>query len=267
MRSWAAVAFVLLALLPWRATTAGDTVSYEVGRETVRAYLARPSKATGSSASLAPPDVPGLVVLHEMWGLNDQIMGVADRLSRLGYVAIAPDMYRGRLGADPGLAQDMMRALNEDRAVSIAKGAIDYLRRLDNASGRPVGTVGFGMGGRISLATALQGANVQATVIFYGKVETTREALAPIKAPILGIFAGRDAVIPKDDVNKFEAALKASGKDALIVLNEGLGHGFMNEERADFEPEFSKDSWIRLRKWLGAKLMPGVPEEPAPAEQ
>jgi len=53
----------------------------------------------------------------------------------------------------------------------------------------------------------------------------------------------------------------------LIVLNEGLGHGFMNEERADFEPEFSKDSWIRLRKWLGAKLMPGVPEEPAPAEQ
>ena len=267
MRPWRALAFFLLALLPCRATAAGEAVTYEVGGETVRAYLARPPKTPASRASLAPPDVPGLVVLHEMWGLNDQIMGVADRLSRLGYLAIAPDMYRGKLGADPGLAQEMMRALNEDRAVSITKGAIDFLRKLDHASGRPVGTVGFGMGGRISLATALQGADVQATVIFYGKVETTREALAPLKAPLLGIFAGRDAGIPKDDVNKFQAALKASGKDALIILNEGLGHGFMNEERADFEAEYNKDSWIRLRKWLGAKLPSGVPEEPAPAEQ
>src|SRR2546425_7118774 len=113
VRSWAAVAFVLLALLPWRATTAGDTVSYEVGRETVRAYLARPSKATGSSASLAPPDVPGLVVLHEMWGLNDQIMGVADRLSRLRHRGVAPGKLPGKLGGGPGLGEGKKGGLYE----------------------------------------------------------------------------------------------------------------------------------------------------------
>lgn len=252
MRSWPVLALFLLVLMPGSAAAAVETVSYKVGRETVRAYLASPHRTA---------NIPGVVVLHEMWGLNDQIMGVADRLSRLGYVVIAPDLYGGKLGADPGLAQELMQAMDENRAVAIVKGAIDYLRKLDDAKSRPVGTVGFGMGGRLSLATALQGADVQATVMFYGRVETTREAVAPIKAPVLGIFAARDAVVPKQDVEKFQTALKESGKDARIIVNEGLGHGFMNEDRADYEPEFSKDSWIRMREWLAEKLQ-GVPPKP-----
>jgi carboxymethylenebutenolidase len=227
-----------------------------VGRETVRAHLAN---FAGSR------DSPGLVVIHEMWGLNDQIIDVADRLSRLGYVVIAPDLYRGKLETDPGLAQEMMRALDENRAVGIVKGAVAYLRRLDDASTRRVGTVGFGMGGRVSLAAALQGAEVQATVIVYGRVETSREALAPIKAPLLGIFAARDAGIPVNDVKKFEAALKEAGKDARIIVLNGVGHAFMNDRRADYEPEIAKDAWVRMQDWLADKLQPVSAPAPTPA--
>jgi len=253
VRTRPAVALFLLVLLPATAGAAGETVNIKVGRETVRAYLAKPPDS---------PAAPGLVVLHEMWGLNDQIMTVADRLARFGYVAIAPDLYRGRLAADPGLAQDMMRALDEDKAMAIVRESIDYLRKFDGAAGRRVGTVGFGMGGRLSLAAALKGADVQATVIIYGNVVTTREAVAPLKAPVLGIFAGRDPGVTQADVKKFEAALKESGKDAKIMPNEGIGHGFMNEDRADFEPEYSKDAWAVMRKWLASKLKPDAPEGP-----
>jgi len=246
-----ALVLLLGAFLPGSIQAVGQSVTLKVGREEVRAYLARPAAAAR--------EVPGLVVIHEMWGLNDQIMGVADRLARFGYVAIAPDLFRGKLGADPGLAQEMMGALDQDRALAIVKESIDYLRKLDGVAARPVGTIGFGMGGRLSLAAALAGADVQAIVVIYGNVVTTREAVAQIRAPVLGIFAGRNTGIPKEDVTKFEAALKESGKDAKIMLNEGLGHGFMNEERADFEPEYSKDSWLVMRKWLASKLGPGAP--------
>ncbi len=258
MRTWPVRLSFFLLLLPWFATAspaAGATVSYAVDGETVQAYLANHAGSGGA---------PGLVVIHEFWGLNEQIMRVADRLSRLGYVAIAPDLFRGRLPGDPGLAQEMMAGLDENRAVSIVKGAVGYLRKLDNATHRPVATVGFGMGGRISLATALRGADVQATVIFYGAVETTNEGVAPIKAPLLGLFAGRDAGIPVKDAKKFEAALKETGKDATIIIYEGVGHAFFNERRPDYDPETAKDSWIRMQDWLAAKLMPDLSSGPGP---
>ena len=253
MRSSSAVVLCFLLVLPWCGSTilaAGETVSYQVGGETVRAYLTHPPNSFG---------MPGIVLIHEMWGLNEQIMGVADSLSRLGYVVIAPDLFRGKLGADPGLAQDMMRALNEDRAVAIVTGAIAFLRHLDRASGRPIATVGFGMGGRISLAMALRGADVQSTVIFYGGVETAREALAPIKAPLLGIFGGNDRTVPVGDVKKFEAALKETGKDATIIIHEGAGHDFFNDARPDYEPEMSKGAWVQMRDWLAVKLPQALP--------
>src|SRR5439155_22948137 len=101
------------------------------------------------------------------------------------------------------------------------------LRKLDRVNNRPVATIGFGMGGRVSLATALQGADVQATVLFYGRVETSREDVAPLRAPIMGVFGGGDHAVPEKDVKLFQAALKEAGKDAKIVSYPGLGHCVM----------------------------------------
>ncbi len=257
MRVRLAVAVFSALLLPCFGAFAparGETVSYQAGGETVRAYL---GNFPGSRNS------PGIVVIHDYWGLNDQIRGIVDRLTRLGYVVLAPDLFKGQLVTDPGLAQDMRRALDEERAVTIVKGAIDELRKLDRVNNRPVATIGFGMGGRVSLATALRGADVQATVVFYGSVATTREDVAPLKAPIMGVFGGGDRAVPEKDVTSFEAALKEAGKDAKIVSYPGLGHCFMDETRSDYEAEEAKDAWIQMRNWLAVKLEPKLPGRPA----
>src|SRR5262249_27241316 len=188
------VILCVLSLASWcgalaRPTT--QTVTYPIGDEKVQAYM-----SLSSSTTL----VPGIVLLHEMWGLNEQIMGVADRLSELGYVVLAPDMYKGKLGADPGLAQDLAHALKDDRGVAIVKGAVDYLHRLDNAATRPIAIVGFGVGARIGLLAALRGVEVKSTVMFYGSFPTSREELKTLGGSLMGIFAAKDISLPVEQV-------------------------------------------------------------------
>jgi carboxymethylenebutenolidase len=222
-----------------------ETVTIEVDGEKVQAYLAEPAGVAF---------YPGVVVIHEWWGLNGQIKGVADRLAGLGYLAIAPDLYRGKVASETDLAHELMRGLNEDRAVGIIAGAASYLRTLGKTSGRPVGLVGFCMGGRLSLATALKKGGVQAAVMYYGSVETKKTALMPLNAPLLGLFGAEDRGIPVDDVRKFEAALKEAGKTAKIVVYPGVGHGFFNEERPSYDQEAARDAWAQTREFFAGHL-------------
>jgi carboxymethylenebutenolidase len=260
-----AVIATLIAVLPAGLLLAGSPTSFKVGDETVQAWLARPA-ASG-------PTTPGIVVIHEWWGLNQQIKGVADRLAKAGYVAIAPDLYRGKQPADAGLAHEMMRGLSENRAVGIIKGAVAHLRSIDKAGSRSVGTIGFCMGGRLALATGLRGAPVQATVMFYGSVETEEDAIEPLRSPLLGIFGAADRGIPVEDVRKFEAALKAANKKATIIVYPAAGHAFFNEDRAAYDRDAAEDSWNRTVEFLaetigkgpvGAESLkkPGVPDLP-----
>jgi len=235
----------------------GGTISYEAGGETVRAYVAKPA---------TPDDRPGIVIVHHFWGLDSHTMDVADRFARLGYLAVAPDLYRGRLGGDYGLAKEMMDRLDTDLALAIVKGAIDYLRNLDGvASHRPVALMGFGMGGRVALSAALQAADVQALVIFYGHVETTPEAVMPIKVPVLGVFGKDDRAVPVEEARKFEAALKAAGKQATIIIYSEMTHGFFDDSHADYDPGLGKDAWVRTQDFLTAVLGPAQPQRPATA--
>jgi len=240
----------LVALLPAGLIQAGSPTSFKVGDETVQAWLARPEGAG--------PATPGVVVIHEWWGLNKQIKGVADRLAAQGYLAIAPDFYRGKVPADPGLAHEMMRGLSENRAVDIIKGAAAHLRTVDKAGTRVVGTLGFCMGGRLALASGLRGAPVQATVMFYGSVETDADAIATLRSPLLGIFGADDRGIAVEDVKKFEAALKAEEKKATIIVYPGVGHAFFNEERTSFDRMAAEDAWHRTVEFLEATLGPGT---------
>lgn len=233
----------------------GRMLAYKVRDEQVQAYFVRPQKAG---------TFPGVVIIHEWWGLNDQIKHVADRIAEEGYVAIAPDLYRGKLGTDAGLAHDLMRGLSETWAVDVVTGAVSQLRGMDMRERRgpatnqkmAVGTIGFCMGGRISLATALAGADVQATVMYYGSVETKKEALAPLAVPLLGIYGNEDFGIPLDQVRAFEAALKEAGKDATILVYPGVGHAFFNEDRPSYDAETAKDSWERTKMFLKKNLTP-----------
>ena len=241
----------------------GKLVSYKVRNEAVQAYLVRPQKITR---------VPGVVVIHEWWGLNDQIKRVADRIAEEGFMAIAPDLYRGKLGTDAGLAHDLMRGLNENYAVDVISGAVAHLRGIDARERRSatpsgarmaVGTLGFGMGGRISLATALAGADVQAAVMFYGSVETQKDAFKPLQVPLLGIFGNEDRGTPLDQIRAFEAALKESGKDATILVYPGVGHAFFNEDRPSYDREIANDAWERTKAFFRSHLpIEGTPVPP-----
>ena len=251
-------AVLILVLAPWCAPctlAAGETITFQAGGETVRAYVAQPADPDGR---------PGIVLVHHLWGLDSHTMSVADRFARLGYVVVAPDLYRGRLGTDFGLAQEMMRRLDEGRAVALVQGAIGRLRSMGGAGRRPVALVGFGMGGRVALATALQAAaDVQALVIFYGHPETTPEGVMPIGAPVLGVFGTDDRAVPVEEARKFEAALKAAGKQATIIIYAGMAHAFFDDSRADHEPEMAKDAWVRTKDFLSEVLGPPQGERPA----
>lgn len=254
------------------AITQGQVVTIDVRDEKVQAYTVRPMRAG---------TYPGVVVIHEWWGLNTQIKGVADRVAESGYIAIAPDFYRGKLGTDAGLAHELMRGLNENYALDVIRAAVGYLRTIDTEITRrppgramPVATLGFCMGGRLSLATALAGANIQAAVMFYGSVETDPKALEPLHVPLLGIFGNEDRGIPLDQVQAFDAALKKAGKDATVLVYPGVGHAFFNEERPGFDREASGDAWDRTRMFLAQKLAqaqvapaPPAPPKKVPADQ
>jgi carboxymethylenebutenolidase len=205
---------------------------------------------------------PGVVVIHEWWGLNGQIKGVADRTAEDGYVAIVPDLYRGKLGTDAGLAHELMRGLNENYALDVVEQAIAWLRASEaqtakRAAGQemPVGVLGFCMGGRIALATALKPADIQSAVMFYGSVETQKEALKPLKVPLLGIFGNEDHGIPVDQIKAFDKALTESGKQATILVYPGVGHAFFNEERPGYDKEMAFDAWERTRMFLKETLV------------
>ncbi|HET8947643.1 MAG TPA: dienelactone hydrolase family protein [Candidatus Polarisedimenticolia bacterium] len=264
------VLFAALVAASAGAATAGPIeegriITFKVRNEDVQGYLVRPEKS-GSA--------PGIVVIHEWWGLNDQIKHVADRLAEDGYMAIAPDLFRGKQGTDAGLAHDLMRGLNEAWAVDVVTGAVAQLRAIEvrerrgPVTGRmPVGTIGFSMGGRISLATALAGADVQAAVMYYGNVETDKAALAPLAVPLLGIYGNEDRDIPLEQVRAFQTALKEAGKDATVLVYPGVGRAFFNEERPSYDAEAAKDSWERTRMFLKKNLTPEAAGAAPPARR
>lgn len=242
----------------------GTVVTLTVRKDTINAYLVRPA---------TPGFHSGVVVVHEWWGLNDQIKGVADRFAEEGYVAIVPDLYRGKVGTDQGLARELSRGLKEDWVMDAIEAANGQLRALDNRlSGRrppgtrmPIATVGFGMGGGYALQSALKGGDVQGVVMFYGAVETDKKALEPLEAPLLGFFGNEDSGIPLDRIKAFEAALKEHyNKKGTVLVYPGAGHAFFNEERPSYDAEAAKDAWAQTTAFLKNSLVPELAAQAKP---
>ncbi|MCS6831606.1 MAG: dienelactone hydrolase family protein [Armatimonadota bacterium] len=194
-------------------------VVFSSGKDTVQSYLALPEQK-GS--------FPGLVVIHEWWGLNDWVKGQSDALAKQGYVALAVDLYRGRATADPMEAHELSRALPEDRALRDLKAGFDYLRRLPQTRGKKLGVVGWCMGGSWALTLALHEPRLSACVIYYGRLLTDQSALKRITCPILGIFGDSDRGIPVEMVRAFESELKRLHKRVEIHIFAGAGHAFAN---------------------------------------
>jgi carboxymethylenebutenolidase len=253
LAAMAALGVVFLATAPALARAgaaqtrpaAGRDVEYKAGGETVKAYLALPP--TG-------PARGGVVVVHEWWGLNEQIRGVADRLAASGYIAIVPDLYRGQVATEAEEAHELMRGLQEERASSILRAAGAYLRSTEEGAGHKVASLGFCMGGRLALVAALDGPQISGVVMFYGRPVLEKERLASLKTPVLGLFGAEDRGISPDDARAFESAVRETGNEIEVRIYDGAGHAFFNDTRSSYNEKAARDAWSRALAFLERNL-------------
>jgi len=193
-------------------------VSYQSGSETVHGYLATPSGAAAKK--------PSIVVIHEWWGLNDWTKKKADEFAQQGYVALAPDLYRGKVATDGDTAHQLMRGMPDDRALRDMRAAVAFLKARPDVDASRVGAVGWCMGGGLALNLALAEPTLAGTVVYYGHLVTEPATIASLKVPLLGNFGGRDQGIPADSVREFETAAKKAGKSVDFKVYPDAGHAF-----------------------------------------
>jgi carboxymethylenebutenolidase len=224
----------------------GKSVSYKSGDETVSGTLYVP-------AGKGP--FPALIVIHEWWGLNDWVKEQASKLADQGYVALAIDLYRGKVATTPDLAHEIMRGVPEDRASRDLRAAFDFLASQPNVKKDRIGSIGWCMGGGYSLDTALLEPTLAAAVINYGHLATDPAELKKISAPILGIFGGQDRGIAVEDVKKFGLAVDQLGKKIEIKIYPDAGHAFENpNNKQGYRADDAADAWKRTVDFLAANL-------------
>lgn len=231
-----------------RTKVVGEEVTYgSIGGQSLNGYLARPEDADAGA--------PALIVIHEWWGLNDNIRQAAQRLAGEGYVALAVDLYDGDSASIPKDAIKLMQRLtgDTDRAEENLRQAYAYLT--DDVGAPRVGSIGWCLGGRWSLRTALLLPDkLDAAVIYYGSVVTDEAALAPLQMPVLGNFAEDDPIIPLETVAAFERAMTSLGKDVDVKVYAGAKHAFSNPSGLAYDPDAAADAWNRTTRFLRDNL-------------
>lgn len=198
----------------------GELVHFSSNGGTASGYLARSERAAA----------PGVVVIQEWWGLNSHIKKVADRFAAEGFAALAPDLYHGRVTRSPDEAGKLLMALDIDRAERDLRGSVRHLRSL---AGRPVGVVGFCMGGALSLfAACSNGEDVGACVVYYGGHPKVRYPFDGLTAPLLGHWA-EDDDFANATIALIEPELEKRGRSYEFHSYPGTRHAFFNDERAE----------------------------------
>lgn len=221
-------------------------VRYPSGSDTVSAYLAMPE-----GAGLHP----ALIVIHEWWGLRDWIRRDARDFASRGYVALAIDLYHGKVTDNPQEAYRLMTSVPRKRAVTDLKSAFDYLSGMKEVNPSKIGVIGWCMGGSYSYIAAVNLPKLAACVINYGKVGTTKSEVEPIRCPVLCNFAGKDRTYTAKMGKAFVAAMKADGKTAVFHEYAGVNHAFMNPNNPGIydEPQ-AKLAWKRIYNFLDRHL-------------
>lgn len=227
------------------AARRGALVDLKSGGKPLQGYLAKP-------AGKGP--FPGVVIVFEWWGLNDQIKGVADRLAAEGYVALIPDLYHGSATDDPEKAHVLVRGLEESEVLSELGSAVSYLKALPEVGSARIGSLGFCVGGGFALQLALSRPDLSGAVMFYGSPETDPAVLKKASCPVLGLFGEEDQGIPADRINAMAKGLKEFGKGAEVKVYPGAGHAFFNEKRPSYNAEAAADAWKRTLAFFKTNL-------------
>ncbi len=222
----------------------GERVTFRGNGHVVHGYLARPGAGRG----------PGIVVIQEWWGLP-QIERVCDRLASEGYLAVAPDLFHGTTASytEPDAAAKLLRELDIGRAVKDMSGAVEFLRAHESHDGGGLGSIGFCMGGSLSLVLATTRREVSACVTFYGIPE--RADYANLQGAVLGHFAEHDDWASPDAVRKLDQELTRAGKRHEFHTYAGTTHAFFNEDRPEAYNAAAADlAWTRTLGFLHREL-------------
>ena len=193
---------------------------------------------------------PGVVMIHEWWGLNDNIKDMAKELAKEGYRVLAVDLF-GTVVTAPEEARAQTAGLDQTEALENLKAATQFLRQ---RGALKVASLGWCFGGAQSLQLALSGESLDATVIYYGQLVTDSKRLATIKWPVLGIFGETDTSIPVEMVDSFGEALTALGIKNSINKYPGVGHAFANPSGMNYAPNETKDAWVKTVIFLKENL-------------
>lgn len=237
-----------IAMMEPSTAVSGEWVTYGTieGKE-LNGYLSMPEGTTGP--------LPALIVIHEWWGLNDNIKQMTDLLAGEGYMALAVDFYDGRVATTPDSAQTYMRSVmgNMDRGRQLVSVAANWLK--NDRQAPKLGVMGWCFGGAWALNTSLTVPDqIDATVIYYGNLNTNPADLAKLDMPILGIFGADDRGIPVASVNRFETVLDSLGKSVDIHIYEGADHAFANPSGGRYKADAAADAWEKTVAFLRAHL-------------
>jgi carboxymethylenebutenolidase len=208
-------------------------VEFAANGGTATGYLAEPEESG-----------PGLIVLQEWWGVDDHIRDVCDRFAAEGFVALAPDLFHGETTDQPDEAQQKMMALNMDEAEKEMRGAVDYVLEHPKCDGN-VGSVGFCLGGGLSVWAATANDKIGAVVSFYYVMPHGKPDFSKINAPVLGHFGTNDQFISVEDAKSLEAELQQAGVEAAFEFYEGAGHAFFadHDRLGTYHEEHARSAW------------------------
>ncbi len=222
-----------------------EVVYYNNGKD-IRGYLATP----GDSGKH-----PGMILIHEWWGLNDNIRQNAIAFAKLGYVALAIDLYGDQSAADPQMARKLAGSVrnNVDEALRNLKSAVSFMKTRSDVYPDRMASIGWCFGGGWSYQIAKNNLGVKASIIYYGFFNP-KDDLSKMRATILGNFGAEDRGIKVDTVYEFQAKLKTLNGDHEIYIYENAGHGFANEGGRAYNKEATDLAWKRTVAFLKKHL-------------
>jgi carboxymethylenebutenolidase len=234
-------------------------VTFMQGGDRVPGYLAMPDDANGPR--------PAVLVVQEVWGLDDHIRAVARRIAGEGFVALAPDLF-SREGPPPGNTIEVLRPfmfrIPDPRVVADLEAAMGYLRQSPSVKDKPIGAVGFCVGGTWARMLAARESGLAACVDFYGRLRYPElspakpfqpmDRVAEMRCPYLGLFGGDDPVIPQPDVDELKRRLEAAGRKFIIKVYEGAPHAFFNDSRPLYRNPPADAAWSETVRFLKLHL-------------
>jgi carboxymethylenebutenolidase len=228
----------------------------EITTETVEYADLEGTQVSGDLAKPAGGEpTAAIIVIHEWWGLNDNIRAMADKFAAEGYAALAVDLYEGEVATDRDGAMTLVRnaQANDERLEENLLQARTWLG--EELGVETVGVIGWCFGGGWSLRVGVgMGEMIDATVVYYGRLMTEAADLAALTSPVLGIFGADDGGIPVESVKAFEAAMNEAGKSAAVHIYDGADHAFANPSGTRYNAEAAEDAWAKTVAFLAENL-------------